>query len=52
MFSFKVNEHFGLNMTYHLKHFHVMFCMCDDKNNCRFEHRKNSIAIEGPTFIM
>jgi hypothetical protein len=39
MFSFKVSEHFGLNMMYHLKHFHVMFCMCDDKNNYRCEHR-------------
>jgi len=32
-------SYFGLDMVYHLRYFHIMFCMCGDNNNCRHWYR-------------
>ncbi len=29
---------FGLNMVYHYKYFHVVFCMWDNNDSCRCQH--------------
>jgi len=29
----QVNHILSLDMVYHLKYFHVMFCMCGDSNS-------------------
>jgi hypothetical protein len=35
LFSLQVSDHFGLDMMYHSRCFHVMFCMCGDIDNCK-----------------
>jgi len=28
----------GLNMIYHSRYFHVIFCMCDNNDSCKCQH--------------
>ncbi len=34
-----MNDHFGLDMVYHLGYFHIMFCMCASNDSCKHQHR-------------
>jgi hypothetical protein len=38
-FHYKWKDHIGLDMIYHSRYFHVMFCMCGDNNSYGCWHR-------------